>query len=68
MINRNDIDQALAVASQDGQTYYSLSYYPEKKKFDGSYRRIDVKLANGRGDLKVRTKRGYKAIADTVKP
>jgi len=27
-----------------------------------------VKLNDGHGDLKVRTKRGYKAIADSVMP
>jgi hypothetical protein len=27
-----------------------------------------VKLSDGHGDLKVRTKRGYKAIADSVMP
>jgi len=41
-----------------------VTYNPENKKYDGSFRKIEVRLAQGRGDLKVRTKRGYKAISD----
>lgn len=46
---------------------YLVTYKPTNDRYDGSFRRIDVKL-NGKGGLKVRTKHGYKAIADTVRP
>lgn len=47
---------------------YLVTYKPSNDRYDGSFRRIEVKLANGRDGLKVRTKHGYKAIADSVRP
>ena len=47
---------------------YLVTYDPTNKKYDGTFRKIDVKLSDGHNDLKVRTKRGYKAIADSVMP
>jgi len=40
LVNRNNIDNAVAQTSSDGGVYYSLAYYPEKKRFDGGFRRI----------------------------
>ncbi len=45
---------------------YLVTYDPTNKTYDGTFRKIDVKISDGHGDLKVRTKRGYKAIADSV--
>lgn len=59
-INRNDIDKAVALASEDGRTYYSVAYYPEKKKFDGSFRKIKVNVK--RPGLTVRHRNGYYAV------
>ncbi len=47
---------------------YLVTYKPSNDRYDGSFRRIEVKLANGQDGLKVRTKHGYKAIADAVRP
>lgn len=47
---------------------YLVTYKPTNDRYDGSFRRIEVKLANGQDGLKVRTKHGYKAIADSVRP
>lgn len=47
---------------------YLVTYDPTNKKYDGTFRKIDVKLSDGHNDLRVRTKRGYKAIADSVMP
>lgn len=47
---------------------YLITYKPTNELYDGSKRRIDVKLAKDKSDLTVRTKRGYTAIKDTVKP
>ena len=62
------LERSFTKIAKELRAQYLLTYKPTNNQYDGSYRRIDVKLANGRGDLKVRTKRGYKAIADTVKP
>lgn len=59
-INRNDIDKAVALASEDGGTYYAVSYSPDKKKFDGGFRRIKVSVK--RPGLTVRHRTGYYAI------
>lgn len=62
------LERSFTKISKELRSQYLVTYKPTNDRYDGSYRRIDVKLASGRGDLKVRTKRGYKAIADTVKP
>jgi VWFA-related protein len=59
-INRNDIDKAVALASEDGGTYYAVSYSPEKKKFDGGFRKIKVSVK--RPGLTVRHRSGYYAV------
>lgn len=55
--NRNDIDHAVALASADGGTYYSISYSSTNKKFDGGYRTIKVEV--NRPGLNVRYRNGY---------
>jgi hypothetical protein len=44
-----------------------ITYRPINDKYDGSYRRVDVKLTGSQNNLKLRTKRGYKAVADSVR-
>ena len=48
------------------RTQYLITYKPTNNQYDGSYRRVDVKLTNGHENLKLRTKKGYKALADSV--
>ncbi|MFQ5776939.1 MAG: VWA domain-containing protein [Terriglobia bacterium] len=61
--NRNDIDAAVALSVADGSTYYTLGFYPEKKDWDGEFRRLQVKLA--RKGLRIRHRRGYYALDPT---
>lgn len=63
LINRNDIDNAVALASSDGGTYYALGYYPEKKKFDGAFHKLKVSL--DRPGVQARYRRGYYALDPT---
>lgn len=58
--NRNDIDHAVALASSDGSTYYSLGYYPDKKKFDGSFHKLKVSVS--RPDVQLRYRPGYFSV------
>ena len=60
------LERSFTRISKELRAQYLVTYNPTNKSYDGSFRKIDVKLADGRGDLKVRTKRGYKAIADSV--
>jgi Ca-activated chloride channel family protein len=62
------LERSFTKIAKELRAQYLVTYRPTNDRYDGSYRRIDVKLGNGRGDLKIRTKRGYKAIVDTVKP
>jgi Ca-activated chloride channel homolog len=60
------LERSFTRISKELRAQYLVTYDPTNKSYDGTFRKIDVKLAEGRGDLKVRTKRGYKAIADSV--
>ena len=54
--------------SKELRAQYLVTYNPTNKNYDGTFRKIDVKLNDRHDDMKVRTKRGYKAIADSVMP
>jgi len=62
------LERSFTKIAKELRAQYLVTYRPNNDHYDGSYRRIDVKLSTARGDLKVRTKRGYKAIVDAVKP
>jgi VWFA-related protein len=54
--NRNDVQHGLAKAIENGSNYYTLTYSSDDKKFDGRFRKLQVKLA-GHDHLAYR--RGY---------
>jgi VWFA-related protein len=58
------LERSFSKISKELRAQYLVTYDPANKNYDGSFRKIEVKLVQGRGDLKVRTKRGYKAILD----
>src|SRR6266849_6774463 len=63
------LERSFTRISKELRAQYLVTYKPLNDRYDGSFRKIDVKLAEGRkGDLKIRTKHGYKAIADSVRP
>jgi Ca-activated chloride channel family protein len=62
------LERSFLKISKELRAQYLVTYKPTNDTYDGSFRKIDVKLAERRGDLKVRTKHGYKAIADSVTP
>ncbi len=62
------LERSFTKIAKELRAQYLVTYRPTNDRYDGSYRRIDVKLSSGRGEAKIRTKRGYKAIVDTVKP
>lgn len=57
--NTNNLNGAMQHAINDGSHYYTIAYTPTNKKLDGKYRRIEIKLAEGRYKLAYR--RGYNA-------
>ena len=58
--NENDIGRALDEIQRDAGLYYVVAYAPSNPSFDGSYRKISVKVA--RADVNVRARRGYLAL------
>src|ERR1700752_113446 len=62
------LERSFTKISKELRAQYLVTYNPSNKSYDGTFRKIDVKLSQGHGDLKIRTKRGYKAIADSVRP
>jgi Ca-activated chloride channel homolog len=63
-----ELERAFNGIKKELRTQYLVTYKPTNDRYDGSTRNIEVKLINGQDGLKVRTKRGYKAIADSVRP
>jgi len=61
------LERSFTRISKELRAQYLITYKPVNDKYDGSFRKIDIKLAEGKKDLKVRTKHGYKAIADGVR-
>jgi Ca-activated chloride channel homolog len=63
------LERSFTKISRELRAQYLVTYKPLNDRYDGSFRKIEVKLASGRGGgLKIRTKHGYKAIADSVRP
>src|SRR5262245_51588438 len=63
------LERSFTKISKELRAQYLVTYNPTNKSYDGAFRKIDVKLSERRGgDLKVRTKHGYKAISDSVTP
>jgi VWFA-related protein len=62
------LERSFMKINKELRAQYLVTYKPGNDRYDGSFRRIEVKLASSQGGLKVRTKQGYKAIADAVRP
>jgi VWFA-related protein len=60
------LERSFTKISKELRTQYLITYKSTNETYDGSYRRIDIKLTNGNEKYKLRTKRGYKAVRDSV--
>lgn len=58
--NRNDLEVSLRTSLEDGSTYYTLTYYPDNKDWNGKFRTISIKT--GRPGAKLRYRLGYYAM------
>lgn len=61
------LERSFMKISKELRSQYLITYKPTNDKYDGSYRRVEVKLTGNQNNVKLRTKRGYKAIADSVR-
>jgi Ca-activated chloride channel family protein len=62
-----ELERAFTRISKELRATYLLTYTPTNNKYDGSKRKIEVKLADSRDGLKVRTRKEYKAISDSLR-
>lgn len=62
--NRNDLDTGVRGSIDDGSTYYTLSYYPSNKVWDGKFRTIEIRT--NRPDVRLRYRVGYYAVDPTA--
>ena len=60
--NSNDLRRPFQQIVADASTHYEADYHPSSGKYDGHFRKIEVKLA--RADWKVDSRNGYFAIPD----
>jgi VWFA-related protein len=59
--NRNDLDMGVRTCIDDGSTYYNLQYYPQNKKWDNRFRKIEVKVS--RPNVHLQYRQGYYALS-----
>lgn len=57
------LEQSFAKIAQEVRAQYVITYRPTNERYDGQFRRIEVKLVGDRGGMKVRARRGYAAVA-----
>jgi Ca-activated chloride channel homolog len=62
------LERSFTKIAKELRSQYLITYKPINDKYDGSYRRVEVKFSAGHENMKLRTKRGYKAVADGVVP
>jgi VWFA-related protein len=60
------LERAFGRVAKELRSQYIVSYRPTNENYDGGFRRIEVKLARTRDGMKVRTRRGYRAIRRTT--
>jgi VWFA-related protein len=62
--NTNNLEAGIQRIANETQAYYLLGYIPTNTARDGKFRKIQVKLANGKG-REIRARKGYYAPSDT---
>jgi VWFA-related protein len=65
-MNRNDIDVGIRNSIDDGSSYYTTSYHPANKTWDGKLRKVEVKTT--RPGVKLRYREGYYAVDPSMLP
>ncbi|HEV2349831.1 MAG TPA: VWA domain-containing protein [Terriglobia bacterium] len=62
--NVNDFRTPLRKLAEDIQTYYEITYNPNIKKYDGSFRKIAINMSSS--DLRVQSRSGYIALPPSM--
>ena len=61
------LERSFTKIARELRSQYLITYKSTNNTYDGSYRRVEVKLTTEKSNLKTRTKRGYKAVSDSVR-
>jgi Ca-activated chloride channel family protein len=61
-----DLEKAFTRISKELRSQYVLRYRPSNDRYDGTERKIEVRLANQNGDYKIRAKKSYRAVNDNI--
>lgn len=61
------LERAFTRISNEFRSQYIITYRPTNQDYDNTDRQIEVRLVNKDKDLKVRTKKKYRAVRDTLK-
>jgi VWFA-related protein len=59
---KNSLDDIFRQIQEEMRSQYAIGYSPSNPKKDGSYRKLDFKMANK--DYKVQARKGYYAVAN----
>lgn len=62
----NNVDHEVANSIADGASFYTISYYPSNRNFDGKFRKISVAL--DQPGLTAQTREGYYAMPEPDAP
>jgi len=62
------LERSFTKISKELRPQYLVTYKPLNDRYDGSFRKVEVKLSEANKDYRIRAKHGYKAIADSVRP
>ncbi|MDX6531574.1 MAG: Ca-activated chloride channel [Blastocatellia bacterium] len=60
------LERSFTKIARELRSQYLITYKSTNNAYDGSYRRVEVRLGSGHDNLRPRTKRGYKAVSDSV--
>ena len=61
------LERSFTKIAKELRSQYLITYKSSNNLYDGTYRRVEVKLTPGHDNMKApRTKRGYKAVSDSV--
>ncbi len=64
--DRLALERSFMKISKQLRAQYLITYKPTNDKYDGSKRNIEVKLVNKRDGYKIKTRRSYPAVSDSV--
>lgn len=64
--DRLALERSFMKISKQLRSQYLITYKPTNDRYDGSTRNIEVKLVNKRGGYKIKTRRSYPAVSDSV--